>query len=155
MNELKENREKAEILVKFFHSHGFGNIILHSEIESEIDCKLGSGQYQTVIAKTKKILLSKHHMALQSVRGQGYKIVSPDEFTDFALGYYKRGLSTISKGKKHLENAPVEHMSKEAVDVYRRVNDRAISLEASMRGASVELKTLAKKPHPLAVVTSK
>lgn len=154
MNELKNNREKAEILSEFLFSQGFGNIILHSEIETEIDCDKDSGQYGSIIHKTKKLLLEKHHMALQNVRGQGYKIVSPDDFTDYALGYYRRGIGTINRGKKHLENAPTEHMSKDALDVYRRVNDRAITLEAAMRGASVELKTLARKPHPLAMMAN-
>ena len=152
MNELtSKNQEKAEALAKFIYSHGFGNIILHSEIEQEIELKRDSGKYGSIIGKTKRILLEQHQMGLQNVRGQGYKIVAPDDFTGFSLGFYKRGLNSINKGKKHLDNAPVEHMSREAIDAYRRVHDRAICLEASMRGASVELKTLAKKPHPLAV----
>lgn len=149
MNELtSNNREKAEVLAEFIHSHGFGNVILHSEIESEIECKRDENQYNTIIGKAKKILLEQHQMGLQNVRGQGYKIVSPDDFTAFSLGFYRRGLNSITKGKNHLDNAPVEHMSAESIDAYRRVHDRAICLEAAMKGASVELKTLAKKPHP-------
>lgn len=155
MNELTtNNREKAEVLAEFIHSLDFGNIILHSEIETQIECKRDTGQYGSIIGKTKRILLEKYHMGLQNVRGQGYRLVLPDDFTAFSLGFYRRGLNSINKGKKHLDNAPVEHMSREAVDAYRRVHDRAICLNAAMQGASVELKTLAKKPHPLAVASN-
>lgn len=40
----------------------------------------------------------------------------------------------------------IEEMSRE-----QRVYDRAVTLQASMRGASVELKTLSKKKHPFAL----
>ncbi len=34
---------------------------------------------------------------------------------------------------------------------YQRAHDRAVILQAAMKGASVELKTLGKKNHPFAV----
>jgi hypothetical protein len=42
-------------------------------------------------------------------------------------------------------------MSKEGLEVFRRVSDRAVTLNAAMKGASVELKTLGKKNHPFAL----
>ena len=42
-------------------------------------------------------------------------------------------------------------MSKEARNIYQRVHDRAVILQASMKGASVELKTLGRKKHPFAI----
>ena len=150
MNELKNNVEKSDILVKVFMNHSYGDIILHSEIENAIDCKINSSQYGTVIQKTRKILLEKHNRAIRNIRGQGYEIVSPDKFTDYSLGFYKRGINTLKKGRNHLENAPVNDMSQESLEIYRRVNDRAIRLQAAMAGVSVELKSLAKRNHPFA-----
>lgn len=42
-------------------------------------------------------------------------------------------------------------MTEEGRAVYTRVYDRAVILQASMKGASVELKTLGQKKHPFAV----
>lgn len=47
--------------------------------------------------------------------------------------------------------APVQDMTEEGRAVYTRVYDRAVILQASMKGASVELKTLGQKKHPFAV----
>ena len=57
----------------------------------------------------------------------------------------------MQKGYDTLTYAPTKDMSKEEIDVYRRVHDRAVILQASMKGVSVELKTLGEKRHPMAI----
>ena len=151
MNELINNEIRAEVLEKFIAAHEYGDIIFHSEIEELIDSKKDSTRYKTTIAKTKKLLLKNHQMAIENIQGQGYRIVAPDDFTDYSLGYYKRGINTMKKGKDYLNNAPTHNMSRDALDVYRKVNDRAVRLEAAMAGVAVELKTLARKPHPFSI----
>ena len=42
-------------------------------------------------------------------------------------------------------------MTPEGREIYRRVHDRAITLTASMKGATVELKMLGNKKHPMCV----
>ena len=52
-------------------------------------------------------------------------------------------LNKISKPTKSLNDMTLQERME-----YQRVHDRAVILQASMRGASVELKTLGKKKHP-------
>ena len=39
----------------------------------------------------------------------------------------------------------------EEISRRQRIHDRAVTLQAAMRGASVELKTLGQKKHPFAI----
>lgn len=50
-----------------------------------------------------------------------------------------------------MEHAPIKDMSKEDLNTYRRVHDRAITLAAAMKGTAVELRTLGEKKHPMAL----
>lgn len=61
----------------------------------------------------------------------------------------------MQKGYDTLEYAPTKDMSKEGLSTYRRVHDRAITLAAAMKGASVELRTLGQKKHPMALENMK
>jgi len=151
MNELVNNKVRAELLADLISKRKCGDIILHSEIVKVIECEYNTNAYRTAIAKAKKILLDEHSIAIQSIAGQGYKIVDPDKFTDYALGYYKRGMNSMKRGRKCLDNAPVKAMSPDSLQTYRLVHDRAVRLDAAMAGVAVELKTLARKPHPFAV----
>ena len=42
-------------------------------------------------------------------------------------------------------------MTPEGRVIYRRVNDRAVTLAATMKGVNVELKMLGEKKHPMAI----
>lgn len=56
-------------------------------------------------------------------------------------------VSRFNKNTKSLNDMPLHERME-----YQRVHDRAVILQASMRGASVELKTLAgKRTHPFAL----
>ena len=57
----------------------------------------------------------------------------------------------MQKGFDILTYAPTKDMTPEGRNSYRRVNDRVITLTAAMKGASVELKTLAQRKHPMSV----
>lgn len=52
-------------------------------------------------------------------------------------------LNKISKSKKSLNDMTLQERME-----YQRVHDRAVILQASMKGVSVELKTLGEKKHP-------
>lgn len=144
MNEAVNN------LCNYILTLDYGSIITTDVIENitGISKEKEASRYRTVIRKTKKQLLNNNNKVITSVSGTGYRLITPDEFTDFSLGFYKRGMSTMAKGANHLQHAPMSEMSNEAKDIYRKVTDRAIILDAAMKGARTELKELSKKKHP-------
>lgn len=148
MNEVIKDKKKSEILADLIAAKPYGTTILHKEIESVIMEKYGTRKYNSEVQRTKKILEDKYGRKLESIRGDGYRLVEPDNFTEHSLRHYKRGFKEITKAHKTLEIAPVNEMSSEGRAAYQRVYDRSVLLNASLKGASVELKTLGKKEHP-------
>lgn len=151
MNEIIENRKKSEILAEKLNKLKYGDFISHDEISSMIEEAYPSNKYTSTIAKARKILLKKYNRAIDNIVGDGYKIVSPGDFVQQSLKHYKRGFNEMGKGYEVLEHAPIKDMSKEDLNTYRRIHDRAITLAAAMKGASVELRTLGEKRHPMAL----
>lgn len=154
MNELiknEKNKTKSEILAEKINELNYGDFISHQQIASVIEEPYGSNKYTSTISKAKKILLKKYNKVIQNIVGDGYRITSPDDFVQQSLKHYKRGFNEMQKGYDTLEYAPTKDMTPEGRDTYRRVYDRAITLQAAMKGASVELKTLSKKNHPFAL----
>lgn len=149
MNEIKENKKKSEVLAEKIKELNYGDIITHKQIAEAIDVEYPSPKYGATIAKAKKIL-GTIGIYLENIVGDGYRIVEPDNVVNYSLKHYKRGFNEMKKGFDTLENAPTKNMSQEGLETYRRVHDRALILNASMKGASVELKTLGKKTHPFA-----
>lgn len=154
MNEMIKNRRPSEILCEKILELNYGELITHDEISSIINEIYGSPRYNTVVQETKRHLL-KSQRAIESIRGQGYRVVMPDDFVDLSLGHYKRGFKEMQKGSDTLRFAPAKDMSIEGRNIYHRVQDRANALQAVLNGASVELKTLRAKgggkTHPMAV----
>lgn len=148
MNELIENKKKSEILAERIATLNYGDVISHIDISGVIQEEYQSHKYATVIQQTRKILLKKYGKVLESVRGDGYRVVKPDDYVTHSLRHYKRGFKEFQKGSDTLSHAPVGDMSEEGREVYRRVNDRAVILHASLKGAVVELKTLGERRHP-------
>lgn len=152
MNEIIKNKKKSEILAEKINELSYGDFISHEQIAAIIGEAYGSNKYSSTIAKVKKILLKKYNKAVECVIGDGYRLTNPDDFIQQSLKHYKRGFTEMGKGYTILEYAPTKDMSKEGRESYRRVHDRAITLAAAMKGASVELKTLGqKKQHPMAL----
>lgn len=150
MNEVLDNKKKSEILAEKIKELKYGDIISHEQISIIIDEKYPSNKYTTTISKARKILL-KNGVCLESIIGDGYRVVEPDNFVEHSLKHYKRGFNEMQKGYDTLEYAPTKDMTPEGRDTYRRVHDRAITLTAAIKGASVELKTLGQKRHPMAI----
>lgn len=150
MNEVLKNKKKSEVLAEKIEGLCYGDIITHKEISEIIEEEYPSNRYRTTISKTRKILL-KNGVCLESIIGDGYRVVEPDNFVDQSLKHYKRSFNEMQKGYDVLEYAPTKDMTPEGRNTYRRVHDRAITLTAAMKGASVELKTLGRKRHPMAI----
>lgn len=148
MNEVIENRKKSEILAEKISELSYGDVITHQQISVLIEEDYPSNKYTTTIAKAKKILLKKYNKTIENIVGDGYRVVEPDNFVDQSLKHYKRGFVEMGKGYEMLEHAPTKDMTEEGLTTYRRVHDRAVILAASMKGVSVELKTLGEKKHP-------
>lgn len=151
MNEIIENRKKSEILAEKLNELSYGDFISHEQIATIIEEPYGSNKYTGTISKAKKVLLKKYNKTLECIIGDGYRLVNPGDFVQQSLKHYKRGFNEMGKGYEVLEYAPTKDMSKEDLNTYRRVHDRAITLAAAMKGASVELRTLGQKKHPMAL----
>lgn len=151
MNEVIGNKKKSEILAEKINELNYGDVITHQQIASIIEEDYPSNRYASTIAKAKKLLLKKYNKTLENITGDGYRLTSPGDFVQQSLKHYKRGFTEMQKGYDTLTYAPTKDMSKEEIDVYRRVHDRAVILQASMKGVSVELKTLGEKRHPMAI----
>lgn len=151
MNEIIENKKKSEILAEKINELNYGDVITHQQISSLIEEDYPSNKYTSTISKAKKILLKKYNKTLECIIGDGYRLTSPDDFVQQSLKHYKRGFTEMGKAHDTLEYAPVGDMTPEGRDTYRRVYDRAITLQAAMKGAAVELKTLGQKKHPFAL----
>lgn len=151
MNEVIENKKKSEVLAERISELAYGDFISHEQIATLIEEPYGTNKYGSTIAKAKKLLLKKYNKAIENVIGDGYRIVNPDDFVQQSLKHYKRGFVQMQKGYDTLANAPVKDMTEEGRAIYTRVHDRAVILQASMRGASIELKTLGQKKHPMAL----
>lgn len=150
MNEILKNKVKSEILAEKIKELHYGDIITHSQIALVIEEEYSSNRYRATIAKAKKLLL-KDGICLESIIGDGYRIIEPDDFVTHSLKHYKRGFTEMKKGYDTLAYAPTRNMTPEGLDAYRRVHDRAITLTAAMKGVSVELKALGKKRHPMQI----
>lgn len=151
MNEVIQNKKKSEILAEKINELNYGDVITHLQISSLIEEDYPSNKYTSTIAKAKKILLKKYNKTIENIVGDGYRLVNPDDFVGQSLKYYKRGFGEMQKGYDVLNHAPTKDMTKEGREAYRRVHDRAITLAAAMKGASVELRTLGEKKHPFAL----
>lgn len=150
MNEVLNNKKKSEILVEKIRELNYGDIIKHEQIADVICEKYPSNKYTFIIGKAKKILIN-NGIYLENIIGDGYRVVEPDNVVSHSLKHYKRGFNEMNKGYKTLINAPVKDMSESGRAIHRRVYDRAITLNAAMNGAAVELKTLGSKKHPLMI----
>lgn len=150
MNEVLNNKKKSEVLAREIKRLCYGDIIKHDQISEAIDEHYPSTKYMSIVTKAKK-LLEKDGIYLESIRGDGYRVVEPDKVVNHSLKHYKRGFNEMKKGYDTLTNAPVRDMSIEGRETYRRVYDRAVTLSASMKGAVVELKTLGQSKHPMAL----
>ena len=148
MNEIIKNKKRSEILAEFIAKMNYGDVVSHSTIASVICEKYPSQRYITTIQKAKKILLKEYGYVLESIRGDGYRIVCPDDYVTHSLKHYKKGFNEFQRGIDTLSHAPINKMSDEGKTTYRRVQDRAVLLNASIKGAVVELKTLGEKNHP-------
>lgn len=149
MNEIINGKKKSEILAEHISKMNYDDIIYHNEIEMIISEKYGTSKYNSEISRAKRIMLDKYHRAIESIRGDGYRVVNADNFVRNSLRHYKRGFKAFNRGYNSLTHAPVNDMSADGKDEYKRVMDRCVLINASMKGVQAELKALSRR-NPLA-----
>jgi len=143
MSELINNKKKEEILYDYIINLNYGDTVLHQDIEEIIQENHDSKKYHSIIQKAKRKLLESSK-GLENVKGIGYRVIHPDNYTDLSLKYIKSGYRRIDNGFKVLQYAPVNDMSKEGFERYRHIRDSANRLHAMVAGGCTEIKMLSK-----------
>ena len=141
-------KESIDNLVKAVEERNYGDVLNFDEIGGIINQKHGTMAYNDILQAARKRLVAAGHMIV-NVRGIGYKVCNPDEYTGEGLRYMRQGARRIDQGAKIMDHAPVNDMSQSAREAHNRVNDRMIRLKAAMAGASVEIHMLESRKNPL------
>lgn len=141
-------KEAIDNLVEAVEARGYGEVLNFDEIGGIINQKYGSTTYSDILQAARKRLIAAGHMIV-NVRGIGYKVCAPDNYTGEGVRYMRQGARKIDRGAKIISHAPVNDMSPAAREAHNRVNDRMISLQAAMAGASVEIHMLESRKNPL------
>lgn len=145
------NRQEAiDALVKAVNERNYGDILDFKEIGYIIQQKYGTHAYSDILQAARKRLELSGHMIL-NVRGIGYKVCMPDDYTQEGVKRVRQGAKRIDRGTKVLNHAPINDMSTAAREAHNRVNDRMVRLQAAMAGASVEIHMLSSNKNPLLV----
>ena len=133
------NRQEAiDSLVKAVEERNYGDILDFKEIGYIIHQEYGTHAYSDILQAAKKRLELAGHMIV-NMRGVGYKVLPPNDYTKEGVKRVRQGARRIDRGAKVLNHAPVNDMSQEARGAHNRVNDRMVRLQAAMAGASVEI----------------
>lgn len=144
MNQLVENKKKWELLYDRIKTMEYGDIISHDDISSVIGESYDSKNYHSIINRARKELL-KASKAIESVRGQGYRVLMPSDYAFESVKTFKQGFNKFQKAKTTLDCTPIKELSVEDLKVHRNVCDRVSVLHAHLSGAKTELNLLAKK----------
>lgn len=143
-----ERKEAIDKLVNAVKERPYGDVLTFDSIGYIIDQKHGTMKYQDILTTAKKRLEMSGHMIV-NVRGVGYKVCPPDNYTGEGVRKMRQGAKRIDRGAKILAHAPVNDMSQPAREAHNRVNDRMIRLQAAMAGATVEIHMLETTKNPL------
>ena len=141
-------KESIDRLVEAIEERDYGDVLNFDEIGGIINQKYGSQRYGDILQAARKRLIAAGHMIV-NVRGVGYKVCQPDNYTGEGVRYMRQGARKIDRGAKIINHAPVNDMSAEAREAHNRVNDRMTRLQAAMAGASIEIHMLSTSRNPL------
>ena len=143
-------QETIDSLVKAVSERKYGDVLDFKEIGYIIHQEYGTHAYNNILQAVKKRLELAGHMIV-NVRGVGYKVLPPDDYTNEGVKRVHQGAKRIDRGTKVLNHAPVNDMTQQAREAHNRVNDRMVRLQAAMAGATVEIHMLGKSQNPLLV----
>ena len=143
-----ERKEAIDALVAAVEAMDYGAVMSFRDIGSIIGQQYGSMRYNDILQAARKRLVATGHMIV-NMRGVGYKVCQPDDYTGEGVRRVRQGARRIDRGAKVLNHAPVNDMTPAARAAHNRVNDRMVSLQAAMAGANVEIHMLCKSRNPL------
>ena len=143
-----ERKEAIDALVAAVEAMDYGAVMSFRDIGSIIGQQYGSMRYNDILQAARKRLVATGHMIV-NMRGVGYKVCQPDDYTGEGVRYMRQGARKIDRGVKIMDHAPVKDMSPAAREAHNRVNDRMRMLQAAMSGASVEIHMLGTSRNPL------
>lgn len=145
-----DRKDAIDSLVKAVEEREYGDVLNYEEIGNIINQKHGYTAYNDILQSARKRLVAAGRMIV-NVRGVGYKVCEPDNYTGEGIRYMRHGARKIDMGAKILSHAPVNDMTPQAREAHNRVNDRMLRLQAAMAGASVEIHMLGTSNNPLRV----
>lgn len=143
-----ERKEAIDSLVNAVKERNYGDVLTFDEIGKIINQRYGRTSYSDILQAARKHLITTGHMIV-NVRGIGYKVCDPDNYTGEGVRYMRQGARKIDRGAKIVAHAPVNDMSQAAREAHNRVNDRMVRLQAAMAGATVEIHMLEANKNPL------
>ena len=144
-----DRQDKIKLLVEEFAGMNYGETLEHFRIASLIEEGVNTSEYRYIVKKAKKQLLECGKM-IANVKGAGYRVVCPDEYSFQSSKCVMAGARRIDYGTKILQNAPVKDMTLEGRQTYNSISDRMRILQAAMTGAKVEINMLSsKRENPL------
>ena len=146
--EIMNRKDAIDSLVQAVEERNYGDVMCFGEIGKIIDQQYGHPAYSDILQAARKRLIEAGHMIV-NVRGVGYKICEPDNYTGEGVRYMRHGARKIDRGAKIIGHAPVNDMSPQAREAHNRVNDRMLQLQAAIAGASVEIHMLSTTNNPL------
>ena len=141
-------KEAIDALVKAVEKMDYGTVLSFSEIGGIIRKKYGSSGFTDILQAARKRLIVSGHM-IENVRGIGYKVSDPDDYTNETLRRIRIGTRSIDVGMRISDHAPVNDMSPAARESHNLVNDKMRQLQAALAGKSVEIHMLGTKKNPL------
>lgn len=147
---VQQQLRPHERLVEAVAGMDYGDPITHETIGSIIGERAGTNKYRSTVRKASRILLDKGKM-LENIRGIGYRVTRAADYVPHALYHFDKGKKEIKRGRKILENIPMNKLTAQERSSATRVKDKFILIDAFMSGSSVEVKLLAKEEeNPLA-----
>lgn len=143
-------KDKVGKIVDAFANLDYGESMTHGQIAELVGVKKTDSEYRYLIHQSQKQLID-HGKMVESIRGVGYRVINPDDYTATATQCVTTGVRKINRGAQILAHAPVADMTPDGLQAYNHVRDRMVILQAAVTGAKVEINMLAKKrEHPLA-----
>lgn len=148
-----ERQDKIQKIVEAFLTKEYGETMHHYEIAALVETNERSPEYRQLLGSAQKKLLDCGKM-IENVRGVGYRVTDPDEYTKQSAKCVISGARKINKGSTILQNAPVKDMSAQGIQAYNSIFDRMKILQAAVSGARVEINMLSSnRKNPLTLMT--
>lgn len=142
------NRQEAiDNLVKAVKERNYGDVLNFDEIGGIINQRYGTRAYSDILQAARRRLIDAGHIIV-NVRGIGYKVLLPDNYTSEGVRHIRDAGRKIDRATKIIDHAPVNDMSPDARAAHNRVSDRMTTFRAAVAGASVELHMLSANKHP-------